>query len=210
MPGWRFSTSDRSLAEAILAAGATERRHAHTMSRALTEPLPATSAVDRAMRIEPLTPAQVDRHALALGAINIRAYPADHPDAFDGDEAAAVSQLRAIARGEMLGLLLAESRIALADSRIVGACLVVDRPGEPPHAGPWVIDIFRDPDGSVRGIGTALLSRVLRAGAEAGLPAVSLAVSHDNAPARGLYSKLGFVEVEESWTLALPEENERR
>jgi len=209
MPGWRFSTSDRALAETMLAAGASERRHAHTMTRALGDSLPAAEDFGRRIRVERLTPAQVDRHALALGAINVRAYPAEHPDAFDGDEAAAVSQLRAIARGELLGMMLAESRVALVDGRIAGACLVVDRPGDPPHSGPWVIDIFRDPDCPVRGIGTALLDGVLRAAAEAGLPAVSLAVSHDNAVARRLYLRFGFTEVDESWTLALPKEDER-
>jgi ribosomal protein S18 acetylase RimI-like enzyme len=104
--------------------------------------------------------------------------------------------------------MLAESRIALVGRRIAGACLVVDRPGDPPHAGPWVIDIFRDPGCPVRGIGAALLDAVLRAAAEAGLPAVSLAVSHDNAVARRLYRRLGFAEVEESWTLALPKEGD--
>jgi ribosomal protein S18 acetylase RimI-like enzyme len=210
MPGWRFSTSDPSLAKAMLAAGAGERRHAHTMSRLLTEPLPASTDSSPDIRVEPLSAAQVDRHALTLGALNVRAYPSGHPDAFDGDEAAAVSQLRAIARGELLGMMMAESRVALVDRRIVGACLVVDRPGEPPDAGPWVIDIFRDPACRVRGVGTALLGSVLRAGVEAGLPALSLAVSHDNTSARRLYSRLGFTEADESWTLALPKEGERR
>ncbi len=209
MPGWRFSTSDPSLAESLLAAGATERRHAHTMSRPSTDPLPATVDPSRRIRVEPLTAAQVDRHALTLGAINLRAYPAGHPDAFDDDEAAAVSQLRAIARGELLGMMMAESRVAIVEGRIAGAALVVDRPGDPPHAGPWVIDIFRDPDCPARGVGTALLREVVRAAAEAGLPAISLVVSHDNAVARRLYTRLGFIEVDESWTLALPKADER-
>ncbi len=209
MPGWRFSTADRALAAAMLAAGARERRHALTMSRDLTEPLGSVGVSTPGIRVEPLTPVQVDRHALALAALNVRAYPADHPDAFDGDEAAAVSQLRAIARGELLGMMMAESRVAIVDRRIVGACLVVDRPGDPPHSGPWVIDIFRDPDCPVRGVGTALLAATLRVGTEAGLPAISLAVSHGNAAARRLYLRLGFTEVEENWTLALPKEDER-
>jgi ribosomal protein S18 acetylase RimI-like enzyme len=193
----------------MLAAGATERRHTHTMSRSLTEPLPTTEETGPDLRVEPLTAAQVDRHALVLGALNVRAYPTGHPDALDEDEAGAVSQLRAIARGELLGMMMTESRVALVANRIAGACLVVDRPGEPPHAGPWVIDIFRDPDCPVRGVGTALLAAALRATADAGLPALSLAVSHDNTPARRLYSRLGFIEADESWTLALPKEDER-
>ena len=211
MPGWRFSTSDRSLARAMLAAGARQRRHAHIMTTSSPEPPPPAPdvATDSGLRVEPLTAAQVDRHALALGALSYRAYPAEHPDAFDGDEAAAISQVRAIARGEMLGPLMSESRVALVDGRIVGACLVVDRPGAPPYGGPWVIDVFRDPSSPVRGVGTAMLADVLRAAREAALPGLSLTVSHDNRPARRLYRRLGLTEVDESWTLALPKEDER-
>lgn len=209
MPGWRFSTSVATLAEAMIAAGASERRHAHTMSRPLSGLATLADTDGHRLQIAPLTAAQVDRHALVLGRLNLRAYPASHPDAFDGDEAAAVSQMRAIARGELLGMMAAESHLALVDGRIVGACLLVDRPGNPPHAGPWVIDIFRDPDCPVRGVGTALLTAVLRAAAGAGLPAVSLVVSHDNTAARRLYTRLGFTGADESWTLALPKEDER-
>ena len=107
-------------------------------------------------------------------------------------------------RGEILGPMIPESRIALADGAIVGACLVVDRPGIPPHGGPWVVDIFRDPDSRAQGIGTALLTSVLAAGREAGLPGLSLVVTHDNERAHRLYRHLGFVDVQESWTLTLP------
>jgi ribosomal protein S18 acetylase RimI-like enzyme len=201
LPGWLFSTSDETLVAALLDAGASERRHAHSMS-ALPGPRDLPTVHD--VRIEPLSPAQVDRHALRLGAIMHRAYPPGHPDALDGGEAAAVSQVRAIARGELLGPMLTESRVALFDGDIVGACLVVERTGDPPYGGPWVIDIFRDPACPARGVGAALLGRALTAVREAGLTGLSLVVSHDNARARRLYSRLGFTEVDESWTLVLP------
>lgn len=208
MPGWRLSTSDPALADAMLAAGATERRHAHTMTTPLRDP--PEPGEPAAVRVEPLSPAQADRHATRLGTLNHRAYPRDHPDAYDGDEEAAVSQIRAIARGELLGAMLAESRVALVGGRIAGACLVVDRPGTPPHGGPWVIDIFRDPDVGVPGVGTALLATVLQAAGDAGLPGLSLAVSHANERARRLYQQLGLVSVDESWTLTLPERGGKR
>ena len=203
MPGWILSTSDRSLAHYLLTADARERRHAHSMSSPLS-PLGERQPIPSGLHVEPLSTAQVDRHALTLGALNLRAYPAHHPDAFAGDEAAAVSEVRAIARGELLGPMMPESRIALLDGRIVGACFVVDRPGEPPFGGPWVIDLFRDPRVPVKGIGAALLTFVMMAAREARLPGLSLVVSHDNTKARHLYEQLGFVDVEESWTLVLP------
>jgi ribosomal protein S18 acetylase RimI-like enzyme len=204
MAGWRFSTTDPALAHAMAIAGATERRHAHTMSTSPLRPVSPPVETTSGLRVESLTAAQVDRHALALGDLNLRAYPSGHPDSFDGDSAAAASQIRAIARGEMLGLMLPESRIALAEGAIVGACLVVDRPGRPPHAGPWIIDIFRDPDTPLRGVGTALLTATVEAGADSGLPGLSLAVSHANLRARRLYQRLGFSEADESWTFDLP------
>ncbi len=210
-PGWRLSTSDADLATALLAAGAVERRHAHTMTTSLGEVAADGSGRPTAagLRVEPLTATQVDRHALRLGAVNVRAYPEGHVDAFDGDEAAAVSQVRAIARGELLGPMMVESQVALLDGQIVGACLVVDRSGIPPSGGPWVIDLFRDPASPALGVGTALLRATIAAARDAGLPGLSLAVSHDNARARRLYAAFGFTEVEESWTLALPKESER-
>ncbi len=203
LPGWIVSTADRALATALLVAGASERRHAHSMTTSLTEPVSAAvQAPD--VRVEPLSAAQLDRHALSLAEISRRASLAGRAGSVAIDEALAVSELRAVGRGEILGPMIPESRIALADGAIVGACLVVDRPGIPPHGGPWIVDIFRDPDSEIRGIGTALLTRVMAAGREAGLPGLSLVVTHDNERAHRLYRHLGFVDVQESWTLTLP------
>jgi GNAT superfamily N-acetyltransferase len=207
MRGWLASTSDPQLSRALLATGATQRRHAFTMTTPLSSLPPARTP--EGVRIEPLRAGQVDRHALRLGALHLQAYPPGHPDAFDGDEAAAVSQIRSIARGEILGSMLPESRIALYDGQIAGACLLVDRPGTPPYGGPWVLDLFRDRAAPVRGIGAALLSTAMAAGREAGFPGLSLVVSAANAHARRLYLGLGFRDVEDSWTLALPRKDER-
>ena len=109
-----------------------------------------------------------------------------------------------IGRGEVLGPLMDVTRVAVKGGQIVGACLVVDREGTPPDGGPWVIDIFRDPSSPVRGVGTALLGAVLAAARSARLNGVSLAVSHQNTRALGLYTRLGFVDTGQSWTLSLP------
>ena len=49
-----------------------------------------------------------------------------------------------------------------------------------------------------------MLTATLHTAREDGLASISLAVSHDNANAIGLYASLGFVDHEESWTLGLP------
>src|SRR5699024_7092129 len=121
----------------LAARGTVRLRQSHVMTRRLDDrDLQSPGSPNR--HIEPLSAAQLQRHAMALAALNMQAYPEVHPDAYAADEAANVSRLNAIARGEVLGPLLAESRIAVAERRIVGACLVVDKSdGEKPD-GPWV------------------------------------------------------------------------
>ncbi|MEP6665374.1 MAG: GNAT family N-acetyltransferase [Nocardioidaceae bacterium] len=203
LPGWAVSTADRELVSAYEADGTTVIRHAHAMSHDLSDivSVPATDG----LRLEPLSAAQLDRHAARLGALNFAAYPPDHPDHANASVEKAVSEMRAIGRGQVLGPLLNQSHIALNDGKIVGACIVVDRDGEAPEGGPWVIEIFRDPESNVRGIGRSLLTAVLKAAKRSGLPSLSLAVSHSNTRAFELYEALGFADASESWTLALPE-----
>ena len=86
----------------------------------------------------------------------------------------------------------------------MGACLLVDRDGSAPDGGPWIIDVFRDPTRSGEGHRQRADRAALAAAKTAGLPSVSLAVSHTNANALRLYAALGFVDADENWTLALP------
>ena len=204
--GWAFSTADADLVAALTDAGATRLRHAHVMSHSLASlPVVApTAGLARGLAVGPLDAAQVARNADRLGALRFAAYPAGHPDHSDNDVAEAVAGMRAAARGEVLGPVMEVSRVALYVGQIVGACLVVDRAGVPPDGGPWILDVFRDPDITVPGVGRSLLAAVLSAAGRAGLPGVSLAVSHDNTRALGLYGALGFADAGESWTLALP------
>lgn len=203
MAGWMLSTSDPDLVTALRAGGATEVRHVHRMTHDLESVVPRTT-LGGALAVHPLTPGQAVRHAARLGAVAARAYPPGHPDPVDADEPAAVRRILSVARGEVLGPLTTQSRVAVHAREIVGACLVVDRPGTPPYGGPWVIDVFRDPRCPIRGIGEALLRSSLAGAASARLAALSLSASDRNERARRLYRRLGFVAVNESWTLALP------
>jgi ribosomal protein S18 acetylase RimI-like enzyme len=202
MAGYAFSTGDKVLAEALLREGATSLRHAHAMSHPLAH-LPRLDA-PTPMRIESLSSERLLEHVDVLGEINFRAYAAGHPDHEHDTVEAAVREMRGIALGHILGPYLDVSQVATADSALVGACLVVDRDGAAPDGGPWIVDVFRDPEANIKGIGRALLTHSLHAARQAGLPALSLAVSHDNANALRLYSELGFVDASESFTVALP------
>ncbi len=202
LPGHAFSTSEPALVAALCDAGATELRHAHAMSHSLR--VVPDVAADPRIVVEQLTSVQLDRHAERLGELSVAAYPTTHPDHAHDSVGSAVAELRAIARGELLGPYLEQSRVALADGDIVGACLLVDREGVPPDGGPWVIDVFRDPARPLAGVGTALLVGVLAAARSAGFAGLSLAVSHANVKAFNLYHALGFIETGQGWTLVLP------
>lgn len=203
LPGYAVSTSDRELVDGWRAAGATELRHAHTMSHDLAT-IPDAASRDPSVRLHALGADQVARHAERLGEIHHAAYGPAHPDREHETAADAVREMHQLSRGEVLGPVLQVSQVAVADHAIVGAALIVDRPGQAPEGGPWVVDIFRDPTSPLRGLGRALLTAVLEAARADGLPSISLAVSHDNTNAFALYGALGFVDHDENWTLGLP------
>jgi GNAT superfamily N-acetyltransferase len=177
-----------ALARALLDAGAVRRRHARLMTHDLRE-----------------VPAEVDPRVVPLAASadelipsHRAAYRPDHPDYLLSQDTSAIGQLL---RGELVGPLLAASRMAVVEERIVGAAILNDFPGEPPFAGPWLSELFRDP--AVRGIGRELLRGALAAAAADGLPALGLAVTGGN-PAAELYLDEGFRTVREDISVTLP------
>lgn len=204
LPGHAVSTSDTALADGWLAAGAESLRHAHTMSHGLSGIEALRSGASEGLRTHRLTRQQLLRQAGRIAPLMVTAYPPGHPDHRFTSAAHAVRSLHLVACDEVLGPFLDVSQVAILDDAIVGAALIVDRPGQAPEGGPWVLDIFRDPTSPVKGAGRALLIAVLAAARQAGLASMTLVVSHSNAPALGLYESLGFAHHEQSWTLGLP------
>ena len=200
--GYAFSTTDAALVEALAARGSTEIRHAHTMTHGL-DSIPEVAAPAGAV-VARLTREDLARDGDELAVVNVAAYPAGHPDHEHADAASAARDLRAYADGEILGPFLAVSTVARISGRVAGACIVVDREGEPPDAGPWIVDVFRDPALAVKGLGAALIARALVACRETGLAGCGLAVTHANTTAYSVYRRLGFADTAEAWTLALP------
>lgn len=201
LAGWALSTEDRGLVTALLGRGAVVLRHAHLMSLDLCADPPLVRAPDDVC-LSPLDSAGLRARAADVAEV---AYTA-HADDGEGwpSLAEATEAMRAAAAGEPLGRLLASSCVATRDDAVVGACLVVDRAGDPPAGGPWVLDVFRDPADPARRIGAAMLSQSVRSARAAGLSDLSLAVTHANAAARRLYERFGFADLGESWTLAMP------
>jgi ribosomal protein S18 acetylase RimI-like enzyme len=200
-PGCAMSTSDASLVAGLLGAGAEQLRHAHSLSHDLSE-LPRDPARDD-MRVETVDAAGLHGLADQVGPVLLAAYPRGHPDHRHDTIDEAATAVHRVADGEVLGPLLDATTVAWNGVTLVGACLVVDREGTPPDGGPWVLDIFRDPAAQVAGVGSTLLIEALRAVSAAGLPGLSLVVSHANVRAHRLYRRLGFADISESWTLAI-------
>jgi ribosomal protein S18 acetylase RimI-like enzyme len=200
LSGWALSTDDAELAQTLQGRHARLIRAAISMSLPLTEE-PALRGVPDRISLGALTPDALADRAEEIGAVALRAYRGQDgwPDAM-----AAAASMRKAANGEVLGPLLDSSVLATRGDTVVGACLVTDRTGEPPSGGPWVLDIFRDPDDPARGVGAAMLAHAARSLRSVGLAALSLVVTADNEPALALYRDLGFEEHGHSWTLSLP------
>jgi hypothetical protein len=185
--GW-IVVAPTDLGRALIAAGATPRRHAHLMTHALRDVAPAGDP-----RVVPLACGIEE-----LEAAHRSAYRPDHPDYAWATEPDALGPLM---RGEVIGPVLRASRMAVHDGRVVGAAIVCDFAGKPPSAGPWLAELFRDP--AHAGLGAALLRGALTAGAGDGLPAIGLAVTEGNS-ARGLYADEGFRHVREYISVIIP------
>jgi ribosomal protein S18 acetylase RimI-like enzyme len=132
------------------------------------------------------------------------AFPPDHPDHFDGDDAKAIAFLLRLVDGSELGPMHRSSTLLLDQSgEAVAGILVSIRPQDPPWGGAWIADIWRDPRLVGCGVGPALIDNAKALLAEDGHVSLSLAVTHGN-PARRGYERAGFRVVVESQTLRLP------
>lgn len=198
MPGWVVGRGG-PLLDALLAAGARERRHAFTYTWDLAAQIPPPDWGDLApaggLRVEPVGTRTAADLVESAGA----AYPPDHPDASRDS----LTDLREILAGELVGPFLARSEVVLDGDRVVAALLLNDSPSPPPDGGPWVTDVFRHPDAAYAGLGALLLRRGLAHLAADGRASLGLAVTAGN-PARRTYERLGFRLVADSRTVFVP------
>jgi len=177
--GMRIAANE-PLGRALVAAGGKPLRHAHLMSH------------DLAVRPQWQEPpgyrlTDVDRPATDLVDAYRAAFGAGHVDHRDEPPERTLAELESHLSGREFGPLLRGSGLAVAgDGAVVGAILLGILLGDPPLNGPWLIEVFRDPEH--RGVGRALCERAL---ALADVPALGLMVTEGN-PARGLYEALGF------------------
>ena len=186
---------DAGEAAALVASGAVLERHAHQMRLTLPTPpyddpefLPFNSDAS-----PPVPWADVLPSSLA-------AYPPEHPDHLTGGDALVDSYFLPYTSGAKLGpLICAASAIAMRDGYAFGGILIVDRPGE----GPWVCDVWRDPDPAYAGTGAALLRWA--AARLDGHGSLGLVVTVGNDAALRTYEKVGFVLETTAWRLRPPD-----
>lgn len=145
-------------------------------ARALPEPLP------RIIRTDDLEP---------LARLYLISYP---PGIGAGSHAEAISEIAATFEGDYGVLRPGASLVAEAGGRPAGAVLTVERSiWDEGLEGPFVIDLFVDPQLRGRGIGRALMTGAMLACRNAGDAQLSLRVGKGTSEAaHRLYGSLGF------------------
>ena len=201
--GWYVTTENPQLEAALVAAGATLARHAHTYRWDLASRPPDPRWADPRLP-DGVTLVPVERPVEELAALSVRAYPPGHPDHHATTVAGAAAELRRLLDGtEVGGFMPAPSRLAIRDGRVVAVALVNRIPGDPASGGPWGTELFREPGPDGAGLGGILLRRALAVLAAAGEASLGLAVTEGN-PARSLYERTGFRHTGTSRRLLLP------
>ncbi|WP_436772576.1 GNAT family N-acetyltransferase [Yinghuangia sp. YIM S09857] len=204
LPGWAVCAQERE-GRALAAAGAVSKRHAHCYTWDLAARPPDPSWARPALPAGVTLAPAVDREPADLTATWIAAYPPGHPDNPRGETFdSAREQLATLYDGSLIGALMPASCVLQDGSRPVAVCLVNDRPGDPPLLGPWITEVFRDPDPAYAGLGATALRATLARAAADGVPTVGLTVTEGN-PARATYEKVGFTHTESTMTLLVPE-----
>lgn len=122
----------------------------------------------------------------------LKAYPMEIT-ADETHESACADLAHALADGRYGSSFAAGSLVAQTDGLVVGVIqTTIDVPWEDCPRGPFVVELFVAPEMRGRGVGGALLSRVVGAAADAGHAWVSLRVEDGNLAAQRLYRSRGF------------------
>lgn len=196
-PGSAVVVSIPAVRDGLLAHGAQQVRHVHTMRHNLRS-VP-TAAANPGLTLRPWQ--QEDAELLATAFV--AAYGPGHPDPRGPDLGDAAEALVQTVEDPHNPLMKRATHVAVVGDRPVGAAIVVHSDHVTGSRGPWLMNMFRAPDPTLPGLGAAVLTRALetlKADAESHL---GLAVTATN-PARRVYERLGFEYDFEGWILVLP------
>ncbi len=200
LPGWTVSLRDGGGASPDI-PGAVPLRHVHHYLRHLPSCPPdpdwARPRLPPGVHLVPASEVDIEQ----LRHVRERAYPPGHPDR----SADRSRHLVPLLTGALYGPNLACSTVALLGPQPIGAILANAEMGPPALPGPGFTDLFRDPECSLRGIGSLLMKYAVATSHLDGLAEdLRLAVTEGN-PARRLYERLGFRHVYSTRTLRLPD-----
>lgn len=195
-PGSAVVIDDHDVRLGLLARGAKEVRHLHTMRHHLrdvheVEPIPG-------LNLRSWESGDAERLAPAL----VASYGPEHPDAAGPDVAEATTSLVHMTDDPDNPVMGGATQVALLDGQPVGAALVLRSEHVLPWRGPWLMNMFRSPDPAVPGVGAAMLVRALDVLRADGEPHLGLAVTSSN-PARRVYERLGFEYDSEMWVFVI-------
>jgi len=199
-PAALISTPNAEFATALLDKHCTLKRHAYAMSLHLTSHAPQPSRHPIPQQT------QFIEHCTADDLFDswYAAYPPGHPDYLQGTRAELTAEnLQPLLDRSLLGANHRSSRAVFQADEVIAAIMISLREGEAPYGGPWLSEIWCDPRFQHQGIARSLLKTAISELNEDEFTSLGLAVSHGN-PAKRLYESLGFTEVSESWTIALP------
>ncbi|WP_042381535.1 hypothetical protein [Streptacidiphilus melanogenes] len=220
LPGWmaelRVTGPQDAFARLLLDASLSHGRYAHhyVWDFGVRAPDPSWSDPPLPPELALVAPHEVSPRRLFR--IHRRAYPPTHPDHPAGD----FDRLAQLMGGGLFGGLLGGSVVAVRGRRPVAGIMIGHENGDSslaaavlPRAGhsvadlaltgPAVVDLFRDPEDSLPGLGGLLLRRALAVTAKEGGPSLSLTVTEGN-PARRLYERTGFAHSHSTVALRLP------
>lgn len=198
LPGFWFSSPDDGVTNALIASGATVVRHSHVMTCDVTR-------VQHSHEDSPIRVAPIRASSTELAELNVRAYPPGHVDFETSDIAEARRDLDAMLSGTLIGPFLdSVSGMATDGDRPVAVLIANRMPDHGIGGGPWVTELFRDPNPAYRGFGTSLLSRAIRTLRGEGETSLSLAVTDGN-PAIAVYRRFGFDVVASRRKLLIPQ-----
>ena len=157
------------LARKLIEAGAAQRRHARLMTHDLRD-----VPWDIDPRVVPLTASEQE-----LLPSHQAAYRPDHPGL--RSSRARTRRSASCCAASSSGRCWRQPD-GVVDGRIVGAAILNDFPGDPPAAGPWLSELFREPRASPASAASCCAARWPRP-PPTGSPALGLVVTGGNSAA---------------------------
>lgn len=192
-----MSTSNSEFAKALIAQGGTTKHNAIAMTCGLSHIKSTPTQNERKTRlIEEVDPQELfdSWH---------KAYGPTHPDHLPGNRIDLIREhVQPLLDRTELGVNH-RSCIAILHGGIPIAGIIISlREGSSPFGGPWIFEIWVDPEHKGLGIAKYLITQAQEKLKEDIYTSLGLAVTNGN-QAKQLYECAGFTVVEEFWTIAL-------